>query len=171
MNTPPFNKPVKRRGALSDLPVAQQQQLKVWLNTDMTYREIMGFVKKEFGVSLNSVSPLKQFRKRMRVEELQERPICPPCIPREIWECSITKLKEVLYDPATSVERRVRVSAFLLQLTRLTLDANRFKTKGRAAKGSKARAASAKREPEENPLDDQEKIDEARRQVFGHVAE
>jgi len=172
MNPFALTKPVKPGGALSTLSDEQSQELKEWLNTGKSYREIMGLVEKDFGIILKTTSPLKQFRKKIRVAELRDRPYCPPQVPLEVWIFSIAEMVKVLRNPKTSIETRVRVSAFLLQLSRMTLDYNKLNAKTRARKAAKAEATNAgdKREnaaEEINPLDDQDKLDEVRRQVFG----
>jgi hypothetical protein len=172
MNLAEFKKPVKTTGRLTGLTEPQEKQLAEWLNSTMTYKEMMDLVKKDFGITLSSPTPLKQFRKRMLIAQLEARPICPPGIPREVWDASLAEMEKVLRDKETTIEQRVRVSAFLLQLSRLTLDQNRLSAKLRARKAAKAKAVSDNQNvPEENPLDDQDKLDEVRCQVFGSAPE
>jgi hypothetical protein len=169
MNPTASDKPVKRKSALAGLDDAQRKQLCEWLNSGQTYDETLKRVETDFGISGTTTSALKHFRKKHCTVDLPERPICPPGIPRDVWEASLAKMQEVLRDPDTKMELRVRVSAFLLQLLRLTLDSKRLKAKPRARKNPKG--ADVSLPAEENPLDDQDKLDEIRREVFGSAPE
>jgi hypothetical protein len=161
MNTLPINKPVKLTGTFADLTDPQRQQLIEWLNSTQTYEETKDLVEKEFKIQFKGVGPLRQFWKQVCVPRLQSV-YCPPLIPREVWETSIAEMVKVLKDPKTEIEIRLRVSALLLQIGRLTMIQNKVFEKTRATKISKTKPVDDNPDSLENA-----DIEDIRRLLFG----
>jgi hypothetical protein len=168
MNPPILNKPVKPTGTFAKLTDAQKEQLYEWLNSTQTYNETIQCLETEFGIPGVTMGVLKNFRQKYYAQQLEANPHCPRPVPIKIWGFNLGKMVEALKDPETKIEVRVRVSAFLLQLSRVTLEYEKLSAKPRARKGGKAGAGTdSQTVPEENPFDDQDKLDEVRREVFG----
>ncbi len=167
MNISEFNKPVKRTGTFANLTKAQDQKLKKWLSSEQTYEETIKCVERDFGIRGVTIGVLKNFRLKYCAPKTDLVAYRPPFVTGEIWEFSLQKMVEALRDPKTRIETRVRISAFFLQLVRMSLQLRKLKAKDRASTPSKPNPIENNTIEEPNPLDDQDKLDEVRRQVFG----
>jgi hypothetical protein len=151
-----LRKPSRGRGKLINLPDEQRALLINWMMSDTPYAELLPRVNKQFGLSYTSTVPLERFYKRFcrpillqkRADELRAAAAVSSTARKDIKkllenpEADIEELKEVLKQVIANDENPGTKPAHPAHAKETTTD-------------------------EANPLDDQEKLDEIRRQVFG----
>ena len=155
-----LRKPRPSTARLLNLPPDRKEKLIQWMLSGMLYSEISKNVANEFGIVFKSYSPFEDFWRIVCQPLAKQRKLgiqLPPT------SSTVNRgIEKMLLDPATNVEDLKEVISLAVKAGQIELNLEKLNYKG--ARKSKARPA----EPEEpNPLDDQEKLDEVRRQVFG----
>jgi hypothetical protein len=155
-----LKKPTPLKARLLTLPDDQREKLIEWMTSGMLYSDIRDRVAKEFGIVLKSNTPFEKFWKIVCHPIVKQRKlgIEPPPTSSTVNR----GIEKMLQDSATTVEDLKQVLTLAVKAGQIELDLEKLNYKA-------VNKDSAKKSPieEQNPLDDQEKLDEVRRQVFG----
>jgi hypothetical protein len=147
-----LRKPTRGRGKLINLPDEKRELLISWMMSDTPYAEILDRVRNQFGLPFKSTVPLERFWRKVcrpillqrRTDELRAASTARKDIKKALEnpEANVAELKEILRQFVANDERPPSKPGDPAHPKEMATD-------------------------ETNPLDDQEKLDEIRRQVFG----
>jgi hypothetical protein len=152
----PLRKPRPTPGKLFNLTSEQRDKLINWMMSGLTYADLIERVRKEFGVSFKTQRPFEHFWIKVCRPILLQRQAEEICAAAAVSNTARKEIKKLLENPEAKVDELKEV---LRQIV-----ANDEKPESKSAQPAPAKEKAT---DEANPLDDQDKLDEIRRQVFG----
>lgn len=151
-----LKKPSPSRGKLFNLSAEQQALLVDWMMSRVTYAVILERVRTQFGVSFNSTVPLERFWRKVCRPMLLKQQSEQNQVASRISSSAKRDIKKLIENPNANIEE---LKEALRQVA-----ASPEKPPAKPADPARSKEMTI---DESNPLDDQDKLDEIRRQVFG----
>jgi hypothetical protein len=151
-----LRKPCPSPAKLLNLPEEQRDKLINWMMSGLAYDDIMKRVNEQLGQSIKTTGPLKRFWKKVCRPVLLQRQAEAKRAASTISTTIRKDIKKALENPEAKIEELKEV------LRQIVAGEEKPASKLLEPAHSKEKAMD-----EANPLDDQEKLDEIRRQVFG----